>query len=263
MSIKIGHASIDENGKIACGKTGDQTGKEICIREWYSKPWNVYLECTDAALADKAATVMERICANGNYGYCQTHRWQGYQSIVVSGKNVDRGKGDFDCSSLVIACYILAGLSMSADGYTGNLRSKLVNTGKFKAYTDGKHLTADTYAKRGGIFLKEGSHVVMALGNGSAAGTAGSAGASNGTTTAVKIEGAKGKDNSVSGTYTVTASSLNLRAGAGTTKTIVAAMPIGSKVQCYGYYTEVSGTKWLYVAYGNKTGFASIKYLKK
>ena len=30
--IKIGHASIDENGKITGGKAGDQTGKEVCIR---------------------------------------------------------------------------------------------------------------------------------------------------------------------------------------------------------------------------------------
>ena len=33
--------------------------------------------------------------------------------------------------------------------------------------------------------------------------------------------------------------------------------------QCYGYYTDVSGVKWLYVAYKNVVGFASSKYLKK
>lgn len=31
----------------------------------------------------------------------------------------------------------------------------------------------------------------------------------------------------------------------------------------YGYYTDVSGVKWLYVAYKNVVGFASSKYLKK
>ena len=35
MSVKIGHASIDENNKASGGKSGDQTGKEICIRNWY------------------------------------------------------------------------------------------------------------------------------------------------------------------------------------------------------------------------------------
>lgn len=161
MAIKIGHASIDERGKISGGKTGDQTGKEICVRNWYSKPWNVYLECTDKALASKAAEWMEKICANDNFGYDQNERWTGYNSIKKNG--FDKAKGEFDCSSLVITCYILAGLDTTPDGYTGNLKNKLLKTGKFVAYTDSSHLLNDTLAKRGGIYLKEGSHVVMAL----------------------------------------------------------------------------------------------------
>lgn len=164
MAIKIGHASIDERGKIVGGKTGDQTSKEICIRNWYSKPWNVYLECTDKTLANKAAEWMEKICANDNFGYDQSERWTGYNSIKKNG--FDKAKGEFDCSSLVISCYIFAGLNMSPDGYTGNLKNKLLKTGKFVAYTDSSHLLNDTLAKRGGIYLKEGSHVVMALEDG-------------------------------------------------------------------------------------------------
>ena len=40
-------------------------------------------------------------------------------------------------------------------------------------------------------------------------------------------------------------------------------MQSGETCQCYGYYTNVSGVKWLYVAYKNVVGFASSKYLKK
>lgn len=40
-------------------------------------------------------------------------------------------------------------------------------------------------------------------------------------------------------------------------------MQSGETCQCYGYYTDVSGVKWLYVAYKNVVGFASSKYLKK
>ena len=79
----------------------------------------------------------------------------------------------------------------------------------------------------------------------------------------VKIDAAQSKDKNLAGTYTVTASALNLRAGAGTDKTILVEMPNGAKVQCYGYYTSVSGVKWLYVVYKDITGFASSKYLKK
>lgn len=39
----IVHASINENGKTKGGKTGDQTGKEICTRKYYNKPWGCVL----------------------------------------------------------------------------------------------------------------------------------------------------------------------------------------------------------------------------
>lgn len=166
MSIKIGHASIDENGKISGGKAGDQTGKEICVRSWYSKPWNVYLECTDKALADKAASIMELICSDDNYGYDQSQRLTGYNAIIANGGKVKGAKGEFDCSSLVSTCYRLVGLPVSPACTTRSIREAFIATGKFKAYTDTAHLSGDTYAKRGSLYLKEGSHVVMALEDG-------------------------------------------------------------------------------------------------
>lgn len=167
MAIYIGHASCDENGKSIGSISGDQTGKEVCIRTWYNSNWNVMLECTDHSLAKKAAENMKAICSNRNYGYSQPNRWEGYKSIVKNG--IDKGKGDFDCSSLVLSCYILAGLNIPADGYTGNMRKKLLATGKFVEYTDKAHLSSDNYAKIGTIYLHEGHHVVMALEQGNLA----------------------------------------------------------------------------------------------
>lgn len=168
MSVKIGHAVMDENGKAGYGgeKAGDQTGKEICTRSWYNGGWNVYLECTDKELAKDAATIMEQICNDSSFGYSQPRRWDGYKSIVKNDGDISKASGGFDCSSLVIACYVLAGLKMVADGYTGNMRSKLLATGKFRLYQDAKHLKSDALATVGGIYLKEGSHVVMALEDG-------------------------------------------------------------------------------------------------
>ena len=170
MAVKIGHAVMDENGKAGYGgeKAGDQTGKEICTRNWYNGGWNVYLECTDPDIAKEAAKIMEQICNDSSYGYSQPRRWDGYKSIKKNGGDISKGSGGFDCSSLVIACYVLAGLNMAADGYTGNMRARLLATGKFRLYQDSKHLTSDKYATIGGIYLKEGSHVVMALEDGSA-----------------------------------------------------------------------------------------------
>lgn len=44
-SNKIVHASINEKGTVIGGKTGDQTGKEICIRDYYeySGGWDAHL----------------------------------------------------------------------------------------------------------------------------------------------------------------------------------------------------------------------------
>ena len=71
----------------------------------------------------------------------------------------------------------------------------------------------------------------------------------------------------LAGTYTVTASSLNVRHGAGTTKKIMVSIPKGTKVKCYGYYTQWCGTNWLSIQFTYKgtkyTGHASAKYLKK
>lgn len=87
------------------------------------------------------------------------------------------------------------------------------------------------------------------------------------TETQKATDGAKSFLETLAGTYKVTASSLNVRNGAGTTKKKMVAIPKGTKVKCYGYYTSVSGTKWLYIQFTyNKvkyTGFASAKYLQK
>ena len=76
---------------------------------------------------------------------------------------------------------------------------------------------------------------------------------------------AESRDTSLSGTYKVTASSLNLRDAAGTSGTnVVAKIPRGATVTSKGYYTTIGGTRWLYVLYDkSKCGFVSMEYLEK
>ena len=175
MAIKIGHASIDENQGIKGGKAGDQTGKEVCIRNWYSGPtggWNVLLVCTDTILAQRAANYMKAICEDNDFGYDQGQRTTGYTTIVNAGGDVSKAApGEFDCSSLAAACYRLAGLTnVNVNGTTSTLRKELMSTGKFIEYTDSVHLTTDDYALPGSLYLREGKHIVMALEAGSKAG---------------------------------------------------------------------------------------------
>lgn len=75
-------------------------------------------------------------------------------------------------------------------------------------------------------------------------------------------------DRFLAGTYTVTASSLNMRNGAGTKNSVMVVMPKGLKIKNYGYYSyDSNGSMWLYVEgkIGNKkyTGFCMKKYLSK
>ena len=168
---KIVEAYADENGKARGGKLGDQTGKEIRIRDWYERDggWAVYIECTDPLLAEAAAFNAELIAKCEQYGYNQDDRWSGYKSIISYYSIDSAAEGDFDCSSLCIAAYILAGLDMKPEGYTGNLERLFLETGKFKSYDDAAHLKSPTLAKRGGMYLMPKAHVLMMIEDGTGA----------------------------------------------------------------------------------------------
>lgn len=79
----------------------------------------------------------------------------------------------------------------------------------------------------------------------------------------VKVDAAQsGPKTAYAKTWEVTASVLNMRAGAGTGKTIVAQLDKGTEFRCYGYYTSKNGTIWLLGVAKGKTGFCSKNYLK-
>lgn len=175
MSVRFGHAVVAEDGTN--GKTGaqigDQTGKEIAFRNWYKSGtgWLYLLVCKDENMANLAATYMEAIVADENYGYSQnaTQRWSGLKAILANGRNVAGARGDFDCSTLVLSCYILAGLDHAASGYTGSMYKSLMATGMFTAYSASEYVSTGDYAQRGAIYLRVG-HVAMALNAGAKAG---------------------------------------------------------------------------------------------
>ena len=77
---------------------------------------------------------------------------------------------------------------------------------------------------------------------------------------------AKSFDKKLAGTYAVTAGSgLHIRNVAGSKTGSMVVLPCGTKVQNYGYYTEVNGVKWLYIQVTYQcvkyTGFSSGAYL--
>ena len=262
MAVRIGHASIDENGHARGGKAGDQTGREVCVRTWYDKPWIAVIRPNDKKVAEKIAKTMEQACANNNIGYDQNERTTLYTQAKAKGWDLSKitTKCETDCSALVAVCVNAAGIEVSKDIYTGNEKQTLVNTGKFKAHTDKKYLTSDKYLKRGDILLASG-HTAVVLEDGS--GETPKQNTPAKTSEAKKVESAKNFDKKLAGTYTVTADTLNIRSGAGKDKTTLGNLKKGTKVACYGYYNAKDGVKWYLVAANGITGYVSSKYLKK
>lgn len=178
MSFRIAHASIDERGHITGGTPGDQTGKEVCIRTWYRKPWQYMIRCREEPMREKIARAMEQACGNPCIGYNQVQR----NTLLTQARRTgyDPGKVrincDTDCSALVTLACLYAGLPEASLVSGGNsattqtLRRRLSATRKFDVYSEPKYLSETSYLLRGDILLKEGSHVVVALDNGGKAG---------------------------------------------------------------------------------------------
>lgn len=174
-NVIIGHASIDENGKAKNGKSGDQTGKEVCTRTWYNKPWDCVLRPINSTIAEKSAVACEQGCANNNIGYDQNQR----NTLHTEAKKVNYDLSkiktgcETDCSAFMTVCAIAGGVAELE--YTGNapttstMKSKFVATKKYTALTDTKYTTKQDFLKRGDILVKAGSHTVMVLSDGACA----------------------------------------------------------------------------------------------
>ena len=166
--IKIGQASRDERGRYSGGLAGDQDGREVAIREWYSRPWNKVLRCKDVAKAEKIATAMEKACKNDFIGYDQAQRTILYSLAKSNSWRIEDIKTpcETDCSALVAVCVNAAGVNMSGDIYTGNEAKALLQTGEFELLSAPKYLLSDEYLKRGDILLYEFHHTAIVLENG-------------------------------------------------------------------------------------------------
>ncbi len=267
----ISNCGHDERGKYSGGAAGDQTGTEWQVINWYNRPWKCVLRHPDAAVRKLIAQMAKAAAVNNMVGYDQSQRGTFWTNLKDS--NYDPAqitvKCEADCSSGVAAIVKGAGYrlnnqkmkNVSTACYTGNLREALKAAG-FEVLTDSKYLTSDAYLLEGDILLNDGAHVATNLTNGSK--TSGTGASQNvAIKNNAKLDAAHGFDKSLDGKYKVTASALNLRAGASTSKTIIAEMPNGAEVRCYGYYNDNNGVKWLYVVYKDVVGYASSKYLRK
>lgn len=168
---KIAHASIDEHGHISGGAAGDQTGKEVCIRSWYNKPWGFVIRFKDPELREKVASCMEKAAKNDLIGYDQSQRNTLLKKARAYNYDVSKVKEkcETDCSALVSVACMYAGIPESALTYNGNcattrtLRPCLKATGEVEIYSTPIYTQKTLKLIRGDILLKEGSHVAVVV----------------------------------------------------------------------------------------------------
>ena len=172
--MRIGHASCTENRGSVGGKAGDQTTKEVCIREYYSNNWDCMLRPKDPVKAETMARECEKACLNDNVGYSQdTRNTLRTQAQKVNFDLSKVGLCNCDCSSFMSVCAECAGIAIPYKygnaPTTSSMKIDFLSTGEFDLYTDKIYLNSPNFLKRGDILVKTGSHTVMILENGSLA----------------------------------------------------------------------------------------------
>lgn len=185
MAVLIGHASISEKGTTE-GAKGDSTGKEVCTRNWYSKPWGYMAIHPDANVRERHAKAIEQACANNNIGYGQNDRNTLNTQAKAVGYDLSKikTKCNCDCSSLQNVAAVASGepgVTYGSNGWTTSSMLAALKAAGYKIITDSAYLISSAYCVRGAIYVKAGSHTVCGLSNGSkAAETLAKAGTSSG-----------------------------------------------------------------------------------
>lgn len=171
MNVYIAHASIDERGKVSGGKAGDQTGREVCVRKWYSKPWNVVIRFKDENMRKRIAEAMQRAANNALIGYDQSQR----NTLLTFARFVGYDPGmvtspcETDCSALVCVACMYAGVPEEAlyksnnCATTSTLKARLKATGMVDIYSSAEYTRKMDNLIVGDILLKEGSHVAVVV----------------------------------------------------------------------------------------------------
>lgn len=267
--MRIVHASISENGNAGWdgrAKAGDQTGREVFVRDWYSKPWDIMLRYKDKEISKKASEIAVKLANSNLVGYDQSERNTLYKALKRYGWNVDAyiksgEKTETDCSAFIYAVYCCVVPSMRTDDnapVTYTMRNLYKQWG-FTCYQAAKYVTTPSNLRAGDILVNESSHTVMAIdGNGDV--TISTPSEKTATSYAEKF------DRAIAGTYKTTAD-LYIRSGAGTNHKSLGILPKGTQVMNYGYYSYCGNRKWYYIqttVNGCKyTGFSSSAYLAK
>ena len=175
--MRIAHASIDEHNQAKNGAAGNQTGREVCVRTWYNKPWSICLRHPDRKVREQIAEIAEILATppvNSLIGYDQNERNTLHDVArqckydIVEFIN-DHQLCETDCSAFVTCVCLFAGLKQleySGNAPTTSTMKSVFKKAGFNVLTDEKYVAETDYLSKGDILLKPSSHTVIVLDDG-------------------------------------------------------------------------------------------------
>ena len=251
MRIKIVHASISENGTVN-GKPGDQTGREVCRRDFYERDWLTVMRARHSETALDMANEAIDAANNDNIGYSQGDRYSLYDYVRDYGiaflQDVDEPV-NCDCSSFIATLVAMQGLKVNRYMWTGSEENDLLLTGEFTSlqYTAGMKLL------KGDILIAHGhTAIVVSV-------------TSEEDPEPVKptVDYADCFDGRKAGIYRPLTSCF-IRSGGNREKPDLAIASQLDELVNYGYYTlDERGIVWYLVKRGDLIGFVSSKVVYK
>jgi hypothetical protein len=166
--MKIIQASISENGTIK-GNAGDQTGKELNIKEWYKRPWEAVIRYENSIKANEAMENAKYLADSNLVGYSQPDRNNLYKALKKYNFNIEKyiasgEKTNCDCSSFVYACYacVLPELRMDTNAPTTSNYIDFFGDKGFYIFQNNTYTNQTSLLINGDILLSIGKHVVIA-----------------------------------------------------------------------------------------------------
>ncbi len=175
MAVRLAQASHDERGAYSGGQAGNQSGDELNIRTWYSRPWDTILRAYDPQLGAMIAYVAQTLvrCLLIGYDQILTQRTSLHDQCERIGWDINRigeiQPCECDCSSLIAVILRFCGISIPKSINTSGMTAALQATGLFEVLRDPKYLTSGDYLRKGDIVLNTWHHVAICLDNGSKA----------------------------------------------------------------------------------------------
>lgn len=165
--MKIIQSSISENGTTK-GNAGDQTGKELNIKEWYNRPWDAVIRYKDSEISSKAVKIAKTLTESNLVGYSQADRNSLYNVLKKYNFDITRYiasgvKTNCDCSSFVYACFacVLPRLRNDNNAPTTHTFIDFFDNYEFSVFTNENYTRSSKNLLNGDILLSIGKHTAI------------------------------------------------------------------------------------------------------